>query len=115
MNICEDMDLQLSNMKKRECMGDILEHPNSKRQCLDLDNIANGNGLLFNQLNECKMVCLQMQISKEQSMQEMVPKPENHTHFGNMPFGNDQTKSCTQACPRCMAGESGHLRHVLGF
>ncbi|XP_053306183.1 uncharacterized protein C10orf143-like isoform X2 [Spea bombifrons] len=117
MEVCEDMsmELQFCNMRKRQCMGDVAEHPNNKRQCTGLGSLANGDGLLFNQFNECDMLYWQMQISTEQtkSMPGLVPKPE--IQMDCMAFENQESGASTQPCQRCIAGESGHINHILGL
>ncbi|XP_063290173.1 uncharacterized protein C10orf143 homolog [Pelobates fuscus] len=117
MEVCEDMtvDLPLANLRKRQCMGDMTEHPNSKRQCTSLGSIANGNGVLYNQFNDCDMVYWQMQMSmaKKEPVSEFVPQSENNMDY--MPVENHGRSSSAQQCPRCIAGESGHINHILGL
>ncbi|XP_002932693.1 uncharacterized protein C10orf143 homolog [Xenopus tropicalis] len=111
MDICGDMamELDLAHVRKRHCMDDIGEFPNSKRTCRGLENLTNGDGILLNQLNECDMVYLQMQMAaNKDSFQTLTPqRHQNMVVPGSMGSG--------QPCPRCIAGESGHINHILGL
>ncbi|XP_041426828.1 uncharacterized protein LOC121396205 isoform X2 [Xenopus laevis] len=81
MDICGEMamEMDLAHMRKRHCMDEIGEYPTSKRMCRGLENITNGGGILLNQLNECDMVYLQMQMAaNKNSFQTVTPqRPQN--------------------------------------
>ncbi|KAM3913820.1 uncharacterized protein C10orf143 homolog [Leptodactylus fuscus] len=110
MEMCEDMavDLNVVNMRKRQCMDAVIDHPLNKRTCQGLDRFANTNGVL---LNDYDMVCWQAEVAPN------VNQPVN----GCVPNGGIQQhcmlpqNPSPQICPRCMAGESGHINHILGL
>ncbi|XP_041424550.1 uncharacterized protein LOC121395340 isoform X2 [Xenopus laevis] len=102
MDICGDvaMEMDLAHVRKRHCMDEIGEYPSSKRACRGLENIANGGGVLLNQLNECDMVYLQMQMATNKNpFQALTPQ----RHQNMLPL---QVHGGVQPCPRCIAGES---------
>ncbi|XP_075468325.1 uncharacterized protein C10orf143 homolog [Ascaphus truei] len=116
MEVCEDMavHMEMANMRKRQYVEDIGAHPNNKRICKGLESIANGNGILLNPVNDCNTVYWQMQISPDKAfMQELVS--ESDMQLSCAPFHNHESGGSSQPCQRCMAGESGHINHILGI
>ncbi|KAM4636881.1 uncharacterized protein C10orf143 homolog [Discoglossus pictus] len=107
MEVCEDMSVDLQiNLRKRQYMEDLLEHPN-KRTCNGLVSITNGNGILHHQLNECSLVYWEMPaLPQKNPLPEHIPKTEVQM---------DSMNYSSAPCPRCMAGESGHINHILGL
>ncbi|XP_040292485.1 uncharacterized protein C10orf143 homolog [Bufo bufo] len=109
MEMCEDMviDLNMVNMRKRQCMDAVLDHPLNKRTCQGLEGFSNANGVL---LSDYDMVYWQAEVKEPAN--GFVPK--DGVQQSCMPPQNPQNVS-PQICPRCIAGESGHINHILGL
>ncbi|XP_077114546.1 uncharacterized protein LOC143769668 [Ranitomeya variabilis] len=108
MEMCEDMvvDLNVANLRKRQCMDASIDHPLNKRTCQGLESYT--NGVL---LNDYDMVCWQAEVAPvKEPVNGFVPNGGIQQHC--MPLQKAQTET-PQICLRCMAGESGHINHIL--
>lgn len=109
MEICEDMvvDLNVVNLRKRQCKDTVLDHPLNKRTCQGLEKVANSNGVL---LNDYEMVYWQAEVAPS------VKEPVNGFNGGiqqHCMSPQNPPSVSPQICPRCVAGESGHINHIL--
>ncbi|XP_069835037.1 uncharacterized protein C10orf143 homolog [Dendropsophus ebraccatus] len=113
MEMCEDMvvDLNVVNMRKRQCMDTVMDHPLNKRTCQGLESFANANGHL---LKNFEMVYWQAEVAANMTepVNGFVPNGGVQQHC--LPPQNPHNASL-QTCPRCMAGESGHINHIMGL
>lgn len=109
MEMCEDMvvDLNVVNFRKRQCMDTVLDHPLNKRTCQGLETFANSN-----LLNDYEMVYWQAEVvpGVKEPINGFVSNGGIQQHC--MPPQNPQ-RVPPQICPRCIAGESGHINHIL--
>ncbi|KAM5142269.1 uncharacterized protein ACMZJ9_016211 isoform 2-T2 [Mantella aurantiaca] len=117
MEVCEDMsvDPEVVNMRKRHCMDGVLDHPLNKRTCHGLQSLTNGNGVLLTTMTDCGMTFWQMEVSngRREPINGLVF--QDVTQPDIMPPQNHQNVVSPQVCQRCMAGESGHINHILGL
>ncbi|KAM4034966.1 uncharacterized protein C10orf143 homolog [Anomaloglossus baeobatrachus] len=109
MEICEDMavDLNVVNLRKRQCMDAAMDHSLNKRTCQGLESYAHGD-----LLNDYDMVYWQAEVAPgvKEPVDGFIPNGGTQQHC--MPLQNSQTLT-PQICLRCMAGESGHINHIL--
>ncbi|XP_053547715.1 uncharacterized protein C10orf143 homolog [Bombina bombina] len=114
MEVCEEISM-VNNMRKRQCMDDVMEQSHNKRACKGLNGIRNGNGILVHPLNECDLIYWQVQLSQDKntSTHEFISKME--VQQNSMNFQNYGNAGSSQPCQRCIAGESGHINHILGL
>ncbi|XP_077311644.1 uncharacterized protein LOC143930874 [Lithobates pipiens] len=118
MEVCEDMavDLEVVNMRKRQCMDGVLDHPLNKRACHGLQSMTNGNGVLLSPMADCDMAYWQMEISngRREQVNGFIFKEVTQPTI-MPPQICQQSVISPQTCQRCMAGESGHINHILGL
>ncbi|XP_059708232.1 uncharacterized protein C10orf143 homolog [Haemorhous mexicanus] len=81
--------------------------PECKRVCRLLDTLP---GEAAAQLMDCAMDL--------DSRQKLLPGSAPwaaKTKQNSLVLENHGSKGISQPCPRCVAGESGHFSHILGF
>ncbi|KAM9379875.1 uncharacterized protein C10orf143 homolog [Phaethornis superciliosus] len=78
--------------------------PERKRACKPLETIPKEAGV---HLTDCAM--------ELDSKQKISPDWATKTKQNSMIFENHGSRGTAQPCPRCIAGESGHFSHILGF
>ncbi|XP_056351288.1 uncharacterized protein C10orf143 homolog [Oenanthe melanoleuca] len=81
--------------------------PECKRVCQLLDTLPREAGA---QLMDCAMDLHSRQKFLPDSAAWAAKAKQN-----SMILENHGSKGTSQPCPRCVAGESGHFSHILGF
>ncbi|XP_027675373.1 uncharacterized protein C10orf143 homolog isoform X2 [Chelonia mydas] len=89
--------------------------PERKRVCKSLEPIPNESDFCH-QLNECAMDYWTMELDSKQkgTTEQFIPQTPKEKP-NSMIFQNHGSKGTAQPCPRCIAGESGHFNHIMGF
>ncbi|XP_030058829.1 uncharacterized protein C10orf143 homolog [Microcaecilia unicolor] len=91
-------------------------HPNSKRICKGLGTLPNGNSTVNHQISDCHIDNWDMQHFPQQSVSTNDGIPEHMRESQSYGiFQNTESRGLVQPCPRCIAGESGHINHIMGF
>ncbi|KAM6416049.1 uncharacterized protein C10orf143 homolog [Rhynochetos jubatus] len=81
--------------------------PERKRACGLLEAVPN-------EAHARLVVCAMELDSKQKISADCGPwAPKTKQNSGI--FENHGSRGTAQPCPRCMAGESGHFNHILGF
>ncbi|KYO43924.1 uncharacterized protein C10orf143 homolog isoform X2 [Alligator mississippiensis] len=89
--------------------------PERKRACKSLETLPNESGAHC-QLNKCTMDYWTMELdSKQEGFPEQCIPQTTEEKQNSVIFQNHGSRSTTQPCPRCIAGESGHFNHILDF
>ncbi|XP_069467548.1 uncharacterized protein C10orf143 homolog [Ambystoma mexicanum] len=101
-------------VQKRRLDKESTGHPNHKKVCQGLESAPKENCGLFQPLNECFMDYWDMHFSTnpEASAHEGFLENEMETQ-SSVIFQNHESKVSVPSCPRCIAGESGHINHIL--
>ncbi|XP_074731647.1 uncharacterized protein C10orf143 homolog [Strix uralensis] len=81
--------------------------PERKRACKPSETIPN-------ETDACLVDCAMELDSKQKISPDYGPWPPK-TKQNSMIFENHGSRGAAQPCPRCIAGESGHFSHILGF
>ncbi|XP_024069044.1 uncharacterized protein C10orf143 homolog [Terrapene carolina triunguis] len=89
--------------------------PERKRVCKSLETVPNESDFCH-QLNECAMDYWTMELDSKQkgTTEQFIPQTPKEKP-NSMIFQNHGSKGTAQPCPRCIAGESGHFNHIMGF
>ncbi|KAK6487340.1 hypothetical protein HHUSO_G8490 [Huso huso] len=109
------MDCMLSvQNKRRHEVEDLGEWENlnqpTKRFCGGLEScIQFDNAAANDQLGECPMDTWNMQ----QPVSSHDPRSKTANQHSSMVYANGS--GSVQPCLRCMAGESGHINHIVDF
>ncbi|XP_068807494.1 uncharacterized protein C10orf143 homolog isoform X2 [Struthio camelus] len=78
-----------------------------KRICKQLETIPN-------EADVCFIDCAMELDSKQKVSTDCFPQAAKAKQDA-MIFENHGSRGTAQPCPRCIAGESGHFNHILGF
>lgn len=108
------MDFMCSQKRR---LGEQAEgHPIHKRVCKEVESVQKENGGLFHPLKECLLGYWDMQLSprQENSAQDHFLRNVTEQHSSAI-FQNHESSVSVQPCLRCIAGESGHINHILGL
>ncbi|XP_064370477.1 uncharacterized protein C10orf143 homolog [Dromaius novaehollandiae] len=81
--------------------------PERKRVCKQLETIPS-------EADVCFIDCA-MELDSKQKVSADCVLQAAKTHQDSMIFENHGSRGTAQPCPRCIAGESGHFNHILGF
>ncbi|XP_064001396.1 uncharacterized protein C10orf143 homolog [Pogoniulus pusillus] len=83
------------------------EEPERKRLCKPLEPLPNQAGAL---LIDCAV-----EVDSNQKISACCGPWAAKPKQNSVSFENQGSRGTAQPCPRCMAGESGHFNHILGF
>ncbi|XP_064320461.1 uncharacterized protein C10orf143 homolog isoform X1 [Phalacrocorax carbo] len=83
------------------------EEPERKRACKLLEAVPNEADA---RLTECAM-----ELESKQKISTDVGPWAAKAKQNSVIFENHGNRGTAQPCPRCIAGESGHFSHILGF
>ncbi|KAI1886992.1 hypothetical protein AGOR_G00201460 [Albula goreensis] len=93
-------------MRRHEDLEDPGHFHNAKRLC---NGFGNHGQVEYGAVAESPMETWENQQQGFQNVNAVM----NH-HDPNMVYAA-QAGASPQMCPRCMAGESGHINHIMGF
>ncbi|KAM6306255.1 uncharacterized protein C10orf143 homolog [Aegotheles albertisi] len=81
--------------------------PERKRVCKPLETIPSEAG--------ARLIDCAMELDSKQKTSTNCGPWITKTKQNSMIFENHGSRCTAQPCPRCIAGESGHFSHILGF
>ncbi|XP_075011400.1 uncharacterized protein C10orf143 homolog [Calonectris borealis] len=81
--------------------------PERKRACKPLETIPNEA--------DARLIDCAMELDSKQKISADCGPWATKTKQNSMIFENHGSRGTAQPCPRCIAGESGHFNHILGF
>ncbi|XP_065495568.1 uncharacterized protein C10orf143 homolog [Caloenas nicobarica] len=81
--------------------------PERKRACKPVETIPK-------EADAFLIGCAMELDSKQKISTDWGPRPAK-TKQNSVIFENHGSRGTAQPCPRCIAGESGHFSHILGF
>ncbi|KAM6090934.1 uncharacterized protein C10orf143 homolog isoform 2-T2 [Theristicus caerulescens] len=81
--------------------------PERKRVCKPLETIPNEA--------DARLIDGAMELDSKQKISTDCGPWATKTKQNSMIFENHGSRGTAQPCPRCIAGESGHFNHILGF
>ncbi|XP_029886175.1 uncharacterized protein C10orf143 homolog [Aquila chrysaetos chrysaetos] len=81
--------------------------PEPKRACKPLETIPNEA--------DARLIDCAMELDSKQKISADCDPWATKTKQNSMIFENHGSRGTAQPCPRCIAGESGHFSHILGF
>ncbi|XP_042645909.1 uncharacterized protein C10orf143 homolog [Tyto alba] len=81
--------------------------PERKRACKPLETIPNEA--------DARLIDCAMELDSKQKISTDCGPWATKTKQNSTIFENHGSRGTAQPCPRCIAGESGHFSHILGF
>nr|XP_013041265.2 uncharacterized protein C10orf143 homolog isoform X1 [Anser cygnoides] len=81
--------------------------PIKKRVCKLLETFPNEA--------DARLIDCAMELDSKQKLSSGCGPWDTKTKPNSMIFENQGSRGTAQPCPRCIAGESGHFNHILGF
>ncbi|XP_071420105.1 uncharacterized protein C10orf143 homolog [Pithys albifrons albifrons] len=93
--------------RRGQCGPGGAGEPERKRVCQLLESIPREAG--------AHLVDCAMELDARQKPAPACGPWAEKTKQNSMTLENHGSKGAAQPCPRCVAGESGHFSHILGF